>query len=140
MQNLIISYEQLRSDHMKELELKQVLYEKETWKRLMSFMTEENICLKNRLSDVLKDPFNNNLLEQLECFQTRFLKADKLMDLLRRELAELEELLARRMPQDDYTMTYMRTKLMTLRNFVSNAEREFIKLKLDFNCFLSENI
>ena len=130
----------MKSDHMKDLKLKQVQYEKETWKRLMTFMTEENICLKNRLSDVLKDTFNNNLLDQLECFQTRFIKADKLMGLLRHELAELEELLARRTPEDDNTMINIRTKLITLRNILTNAEREFTKLKLDFNSYLSENI
>ena len=130
----------MKPDHTRELELKQVRYEKEFWKRLMGFMTEENICLKNRLSDVLKDPFNYNLLEQLECFQTRFIKADNLMKLLRRELAELENLLATGIPEDNNTFINMRTKLITLRNIVTNAEKEFIKLKLDFNIYLSENI
>ena len=130
----------MRSDHMKELKLKQVRYEKETWKRLVYFMSEENICLKNRLSEVLKDSFNYNLLEQLECFQSRFIDVDSLMNLFRHDLAELEELLAKGTRGNDHTLIDIQTRLVTLRTVLTNVERELSKLKINFHTYLSENI
>ena len=140
MRNIKTNVTRLNSDAMKELKLKQVQYEKETWKRVLYFMSEENICLKNRLSEVLKDPFNYNWLEQLECFQTSFVKFDNLVHLLRDDLAEVETLLTTGIPGEDNTLINMRTKLLALRNVVTTAEKEFIKLKIDFINYLSENV
>ena len=125
---------------MAESILTQVQYEKETWKRLVSFMTEENIFLKNRLSEVLKDSFNYNLLEQLECFQSRFINVDSLMNLFRHDLAELEELLAKGTMGNDHTLIDIQTRLVTLRTVLTNVERELSKLKINFHTYLSENI
>ena len=125
---------------MAESILTQVQYEKETWKRLVSFMTEENIFLKNRLSEVLKDSFNYNLLEQLECFQSRFIDVDSLMNLFRHDLAELEELLAKGTMGNDHTLIDIQTRLVTLRTVLTNVERELSKLKINFHTYLSENI
>ena len=55
---------------MPELKLKQLKYESDTWKRLLDFMMDENIQLKNRLSEVLKDQFDKNLLDDVERFQS----------------------------------------------------------------------
>ena len=125
---------------MKELKLKQVRYEKETWKRLVSFMTEENILLKNRLSEVLKDSFSYNLPEKLECFQSTFINVDNLMDLFRHDLAELEDLLAKETTGEDHTLINIQTKLKTLRTVLMNVERELSKLKINFHTYLSEDI
>ena len=46
---------------MTELKLMQLRHEIDTWKRMLGFMQEENVHLKNRLSDVLKDRFNKNI-------------------------------------------------------------------------------
>ena len=123
-----------------EAKLTQVRYEKETWKRLVSFMTEENIFLKNRLSEVLKDSFSYNLLEKLECFQSTFINVDNLMDLFRHDLAELEDLLAKETTGEDHTLINIQTKLKTLRTVLMNVERELSKLKINFHTYLSENI
>jgi hypothetical protein len=125
---------------MMEAKLTQMRYEKETWKRLVSFMTEENILLKNRLSEVLKDSFSYNLLEKLECFQSTFINVDNLMDLFRHDLAELEDLLAKETTGEDHTLINIQTKLKTLRTVLMNVERELSKLKINFHTYLSENI
>ena len=53
---------------MPELKLKQLQNESDSWKKLLGFMMDENIRLKNRLSELLKDKFDKNLLEEVESF------------------------------------------------------------------------
>lgn len=125
---------------MPELKLKQLQYEVDTWKRLLGFMMEENIHLKNRLSEVLKYNFDNNLLEEVDGFQSRFIKGDELVSLLRNDVAELDKLLVREVFEDGRIVKQVDKKLKTLRNNIKNAEKEFGKLKTEFNSYLSENI
>ena len=81
---------------MPELKLKQLQFESDTWKRLLVFMMDENIHLKNRLSEVLKDQFDKNLLVEVEGFQNNFIKEDELIGLMRNDVAELDKLFSER--------------------------------------------
>ena len=65
MQEIPSNSKQIKLDKIPELKLIQLQYEINTWKRLLSFMSEENIQLKNRLSEVLKNKFDKNLLEEV---------------------------------------------------------------------------
>ena len=67
---------------MSEVKLRQLKYESDTWKRLLGFVMEENIHLKNRLSEVLKANFDKNLLNDVENFYSEFIRADELIGLL----------------------------------------------------------
>lgn len=125
---------------MPELKLKQLQYETETWKRLLGFMTDENIHLKNRLSEILKNKFDKNLLEEVEIFQTNFIKEDEQISLLRNEVAELDKWLVREVFEDGSIIRQVENKLKRLRSNLKNAETHFTKLKIDFNNYLSENI
>lgn len=125
---------------MPELKLKQLQYETETWKRLLGFMRDENIHLKNRLSEILKDNFNNNLLEEIEIFQTHFIKEDDQIHLLRNEVVELDKLLVREIFENGTIIRQVDNKLKRLRRNIKNAESQFTRLKIDFNNYLSENI
>jgi len=125
---------------MPELKLKQLQYESDTWKRLLGFMKDENIHLKNRLSEILKNDFNKNLLEELENFNSRFLKEDELIGLIRHDMAELDKLLLRKTFENGKIIEEIGKKLKTIRNNTELAERRFAKVKLEFNNYLSENI
>ncbi len=125
---------------MPELKLRQLQYESDTWKRLLGFIMDENIHLKYRLSEVLKDKFNKNLLEEVEIFQSRFLKEDALIGLLRNEVVELDKLLVREIFEDSRIIKEIDRKLKKLRNNIIIAEKQFGKLKSEFNNYLSENI
>lgn len=125
---------------MAELKIKQLQYESNSWKRLVGFMMDENIHLKNRLSEVLKDKFNRNLLEGVEGFQNRFVKEDELIGLLRNDVAELDKLLLKESTfEDRNTLSNIDRKLNTLRNNILTAEKEFSNLKMEFNTYLSQN-
>ena len=125
---------------MPEDKLRQLQYESDTWRRLLGFMIDENIHLKNRISAILKNGFQKDLLEGVEDFQTRFLKEDDLIILLRNEVAELDKLLEREIFEDGKIIKEIDKRLKKLRNDIITAERQFSKLKLEFNNYLSENI
>ena len=125
---------------MPDHKLRQLQYESDTWRRLLGFMIDENIHLKNRISAILKNGFQKDLLEGVEDFQTRFLKEDDLIVLLRNEVAELDKLLEREIFEDGKIIKEIDKRLKRLRNDIISAERQFSKLKLEFNNYLSVNI
>jgi len=131
---------QIKDNPMSELKLKQLQYETETWKRLLGFMTDENIHLKNRLSEILKTNFDHSLLEEVETFHSNFIKEDERISLLKNEVTELDKLLVREIFEDGTIIRKVGSKLKRVRNNIKNAEVQFNRLKLDFNNYLSENI
>ena len=131
---------QIKDNPMPELKLKQLQYETETWKRLLGFMTDENIHLKNRLSEILKTNFDHSLLEEVETFHSNFIKEDERISLLKNEVTELDKLLVREIFEDGTIIRKVGSKLKRVRNNIKNAEVQFNRLKLDFNNYLSENI
>jgi hypothetical protein len=120
--------------------LMQLRYESDTWKRLLGFMMDENVHLKFRLSDILKNSFNKQLLEQLEIFQSNFVKVDDLISVLRNDLAELDKQLVWNMPEEAKIMRDIEIKMKKIRNNINNAETQFSQLKSEFISFLSENM
>lgn len=117
----------------------QLQYECAAWKRLLAFLLDENVHLKNRLSEILKDKFNNNLLEKVEEFLSRFVKEDELIGLLRNEVVELDKMVQQYHGQEDFYYDIER-KLNNIRNNIITAEKQFSKLKSEFNDYLSANI
>jgi hypothetical protein len=127
-------------DHKQALKLKQLWLETDTWKRLLSFIIDENIQLKNRISEVLKDGIDTQLLEEVEKFHNRSLEGDLFIGLLRNDVAELDKLLAKEIQKDNKTIGQTETQIIKLRNNIAIAEKQFSKLKLDFYAFFSAHI
>jgi hypothetical protein len=125
---------------MSDIKLTQLRYESETWKRLLEFMMDENIQLKYRLSDVLKNNFDKQFLEQLENFQSSFVKEDNLISVLRNDVAELDKLLSWEVVEDVKLMKELDKKMKLTRNNITNAETQFSQLKSAFISYLSENM
>jgi len=126
--------------YMPEVKLKQLQYESETWKRLLSFMMDENVHLKNRLSEILKNSFDRNLLEEIENFQNRFIKEDSWIGLLRHDVVEFDKLLERDISEDGQVAPEINSRLNKLRNNIINADKEFDRLKTEFNSYLLEKV
>jgi len=122
------------------MKLKQLQHESDSWKRLLAFIMDENVCLKNRLTEVLKDKFNKNLLEDLEYFHSNFVSEDEMIRLLRNDIVELDKLLVKEIFEDGGIIKQVERKLHKLHNDLENIQMQFGKLKLDFNNYLSENI
>ena len=125
---------------MPAFKLKQLHYEIDTWKRALEFITVENIFMKTRLSEVLKDKFNTDLLEKFEHFQNRFIKLDDLVGFLRNDVSEFDMLLATETFDNNHITNGLEIKLNSLRNNIINAEMQFSNLNIDFNNYLLENM
>lgn len=120
---------------MEQEKINQLQIEVNTWKRLLNFFKDENVYLKNRLSDILKNGFHRKFLEEFENFQTKFIKQDEVISLLRNDTAELDNLLNAGAGDNSIDK-----KLAHLRNNMANYERQFFQLQLNFNTYLSENM
>jgi len=129
----------MQIEKMTELKLMQLRHEINTWKRMLSFMQEENVHLKNRLSDVLKERFNKNLLDEVEFFQTNFIKEDEVIGLLKSEVAAIDNILKWYLITHENNLL-IKKRIENVRNNIDAAERDFTKISIDFNKYLSENI
>ncbi|MGZ5220895.1 MAG: hypothetical protein ACXWC7_12480 [Chitinophagaceae bacterium] len=123
-----------------ELKLKQLQFESNAWKRLLCFMMDENVHLKNRITEILKNDTDNNLLEEIENFQNNLVRQDEVISLLRHDTAELDKLLVREIFEDGAITKEINKKLKDLRNNISTAEKQFTKVKLEFNNYLLETL
>jgi len=124
---------------MPELILKQLQYENDTWKRLLAFMMDENVHLKNKLSEHLQFNCSADQLEDAEEIQGRFIKEDERISLLRNDVAEMEKILVRELFEDGKIARLVENKREELRNNIINAENQFSKLKKDFAGFLTKS-
>ena len=118
----------------------QLLHENATWKRVLGFLTEENINLKNRLSEILqnKADCDKSFLEQVEYFQNSFLKQDEVLGFLRIEVGDQEKsLLPANFPGTAEQLKEIQNKQKKLRQEFESAELLFNKLKFEFNSYLS---
>lgn len=125
---------------MPHLKIKQLQYEINSWKRFLDYLTEENIQMKNRLSEILLEKFDTYLLEEVDGFQTRFIRKDHLVEMLRNEVMELDALAVVEVFKDERLFKKIKTKIKRLHKNIINTEKQFSKLKSDFHKFLSTNI
>jgi hypothetical protein len=125
---------------MAEHKLKRLQFESDAWKRLLCFMMDENVFLKNMLSEILKDEFDKKQLGQIEDFQNRFIKEDEVISLLRNDVAELDKLFKREVFEGGRIIKQVETKLEKMRNNIRIAEKRFSMLKSDFNSYMAENM
>ncbi len=122
---------------MPDLRLQQLHFETGSIKRLLVFMMEENVHMKNRIAEVLKNAFENKILGKMELFQNRFIMEDEVVGLLRNDVAELERLLHK---QDaahyNFVIDDIEKKVRKLSYNMENTESQFMRLKAEFNNFL----
>jgi regulator of replication initiation timing len=124
---------------MCNLKKKQLRYEINNLKRLLDFIIEENIHLKNRISEILSDRFDTYLLEEVDNFQSRLIKEDHLIALVRNEITEAEALFIAE-PNQVTAQKKIESRLKRLHKNLRFIERQFSKLKTEFHRFLSKNI
>jgi hypothetical protein len=125
---------------MSYLKKKQLQFEVNYLKRLLDFIVDENIHLKNRISEILSERFDTFLLEEVDNFQSKLIKEDHLIILLRNEITEVDSLLASELSKNDETLKKTELKLKRLHRNMRIVEKQFGKLKTEFHRFLSKNI
>jgi hypothetical protein len=112
----------------------QMLHELDTWQRTLNYIQQENIYLKNRLAEIIKNGMDDTLLDQVEYFQNQFLNKDAIVTLLRQDIATERNL------NGDLSNNKNLKKHDKLRKDMGMMESEFSKLKFDFNSYLSQSL
>ena len=120
--------------------LRQLQEESDSWKRYLAFITEENICLKNRLSLAVKSSRGEATLNEMENFFNRSIQQDDFLALLRKDVSEFDKLLIREQYEDGLVAKKMDNQLNKNRINMRKFYLEFENLKSDFNDYLLEHI
>lgn len=119
--------------------IKQFQHEIETWKRILSFLTDENINIKKRLSEILRtvESGDDKMLDRIEYFHNRLLKEDEVIAVLFREVGDQERSIMHNGFEEDLRLRATGDKQVKLRNALEKAEQEFNKLNFEFNSYLT---
>lgn len=118
----------------------QFRHESDTWKRYLQFIQQENNHLKTRLSQVLQHDTDEQFLERAEYFQSKFIAEDDTVNMLRQDIHELDNMLTKEMPEDAGTIKELQKRLKKMHKDMEIVERQFNKLKSDFNLYLMESL
>ena len=118
----------------------QFRHESDTWKRYLQFIQQENNHLKTRLSQVLQHDTDEQFLERAEYFQSKFIAEDDTVNMLRQDIHELDNMLTKEIPEDANTLKELQKKLKKMHKDMEIVERQFNKLKSDFNLYLTESL
>ena len=73
---------------MKNIITDQLIYEVDTWKRLIVFIKNENLMRINRLNDIIKSNNDKNILFKIENFQVQFMMLEEIYFILNNEVIE----------------------------------------------------
>jgi hypothetical protein len=112
-------------------------HENKTWGRMLDFFKQENSFLKTRLSEVLDRSADRDFLALAEQFQNKFILKDEYIDELRHDVNMQEINLKNTTGAGDLKLTKRQEKL---RNEMEYFEKDFNKLKNEFNKYLSTTL
>lgn len=120
--------------------ISQFQHENEGWKRILAFIKEENINIKNRLTEIVKsmDTEEDDMLERIEYFQNCFVEEDEKVRHMVKEVEMQGKLLIRDIYEDGNVVRNIKNNQSKLRREMEKTEKDFNKLKFEFNSYLSE--
>lgn len=118
--------------------IRQLQHQSDAWKRSLEFLRQENVYLKNRLAEVLTASRHNaEFLEEVEQFQNQFILQDSILDLIRRDIADMDKLLANEVYMNKETKSVF-SKHKKLEVDVRKLELNFNLLSIRFNDYIRE--
>ena len=114
--------------------------EKETWNRTLESLTEEDVNLKMRLSEILQnmDQRDDRLLDRIEHFHNRLLRINEAITFLRLEVNKIEKQLLQKFVIKTELLSDMGHTQKKIRKNMEMVEFEFHVLKFDLNNFIGE--
>ena len=116
--------------------IEQFLHENITWKRMLDFFNQENSYLKNRLSEVVDRATDKTLISTAEHFQNEFILNDECIQDIGKDIKLQEKSLQLTLAQKKLPDPKACKVLDKLRNEMFYLEKEFSKLKNEFNQYL----
>ncbi len=107
------------------------------WKQSLGYMSDENILMKTRLSNMLQDNFDISLLPQVEDLYSHLLSEEEFINLLRHNIGELDSLIEANNQKEINTGRFDNLSNM-LQSQMTTAKIRLTKLKSDVNDFLQQ--
>ena len=120
--------------------LKHLQEESDSWKRHLAFIREENIFLKDSLSQAVKNSGVKTSLNDMENFLNQSIRLDDVHALLRHDVAVFDKLLLSEKLKDGQTGQKLEYEVKKNRINIKRYFEEFYNFKTEFNNYLRENI
>ena len=110
----------------------QFVHENKTWERSLDFFKQENTLLKNRLSMVVDNKEDKELLIMAEYFLSQFILKDEFIDELKKDVNQHEKYIIENFSNDNLINKILK-KQEKLRNEIGFFEKDFSGLRHEFN-------
>ena len=114
----------------------QVVQECMAWERLLDFFKQENSHLKIRLSEVLDNKTDKDFLALAEHFQNQFILKDEFVDEMSHDVREQEKTLVVVAEKKANIEERLIKKQQKIRNEMEFLEKDFNRMKNEFNKYL----
>ena len=114
----------------------QVVQECMAWERLLDFFKQENSHLKTRLSEVLDNKTDKDFLALAEHFQNQFILKDEFVDEMSHDVREQEKTLVVVAEKKAIIEERLIKKQQKIRNEMEFLEKDFNRMKNEFNKYL----
>ncbi|MGF7231231.1 hypothetical protein [Arachidicoccus sp.] len=101
---------------------------------ILDWIRQENVLLKNRLSNAVQQEVNKSYLARAEHFQQKFIEKDQIVELLRHEINTL--LMSHYNHYHRQETSLMQKKFHLLKRDIEKVKDEFELLKLSFEQYL----
>jgi hypothetical protein len=126
---------------MKKIIIEQLIYEVDTWKRLIVFIKNENLMRINRLNDIIKSNNDKNILFKIENFQVQFMMLEEIHFVLNDEVVEQNKRLMMAHNQEYEIDTILLIKeQQEIRLNMEKLINKINKIKADFFQEFSEKL
>jgi hypothetical protein len=116
----------------------QFFHENETWERTLQFYKMENSFLMNRLAKIVDEKTDKDFLALAEQFQSQFILKDEFLNELLHDSHALQLQLQKGFEKNIYIPDHKAIKKQQkLRNEIEYLEKDFIRLRNEFNKYLA---
>ncbi len=112
------------------------LQEDLAWERALDFYLQENAFLKTRLSEVLDNSMNNELIARAEYFQNGFIHTDDCLKDLKKDVINLQRSLKDFIAGKNSDEKKFKVRYHKLNNEMGHFDKQFLALKAEFNQYL----
>lgn len=126
---------------MKSIILEQLIYEIETWKRLIAFIKNENLMRINRLNEIIKSNIDKTFLNKIENFQVQFMMLEEIYFVLNDEVVEqYKRLLLVQNQEYEIDIILLINEQRDIRLNMEKLVNKINKIKADFFQEFSEKL
>lgn len=121
------------------LQIQQFQHESEIWRRMLYHINDINILLKKRLSELLLEVVEDDVLHEAEQFHNSLIQEDVNVRSLLNEISRFDAALAKNILEENMLMPELLNWHQQLYTAVEIQAAAFNALKKDFNKYVNQN-